>query len=1456
MPDLNPLVEPSIDGDGRYILGTIAYYTLVVGDTTYYFYQTDGHPGDQFDGTGTELSYFDFDGRTVVRYTGPVEETGVTVINIPASYGDEDSPVTLTTLGVSGTDFIDSSANDDDIQILDWGNITLLEAASFSGIEDLVFVLNTAEHLVVSPAFNNCGDVAVTCNHSAGLPYGPNTEGGYTVTFIDDHVFNRITNEEWADDYSSAGFSVGCECGISVPVMNTVITRQSTGNNTLTITATGTVRIGEEEVEFSNVLENVPAYKVTMEGVNGFVLVPCKYNVNTRTFSNGASFTFEGIGASAATYDYSTATGWTDGIHSYTNTETVTIYADTHYYPTYSTSWSGVNEALAAAAEPEAEHEITITLHGNMTPSPGDRYLYVPAGVSATIDLNGFTINRDLILATVDGYVIKVDGTLTLLNGTVTGGKNTGNGGGIYVGSGGYLHLFYTEITLNSAVNGGGIFLEEDGGNAVMFRGAITENYASYYGGGVYVAPGADFTMTTEVTDLMTDVPISSLDGDMAIIENNVAGINGGGVYIRIDGTSYFNGRSQVVNNTLGTSGGEFNNIAPEIPDSATSADVIAKILEGMIIIGLAIGGAALLGLAIKGAAAVTAGAIVVALIAAAVIGTAYIIYLILDSGSKRDSSTPGGQDTDQRDRGTCNHPNRSASWNWKADYSQADCAMVCTVCGNIAHSNCVPVSVVDTSTKVTTYTATVQDPEQRTYTDSRVVQPYTLTIRNDDASYTGIKEQEILVPHGKDINGGNATVQYTLEIPDEWKHLITDYKYPNKWVCEQDSSKEYQVTHEYLEPVEIDVDDQHNIYTLKWYIAHEVKYEAGADDVTGSMAPHERVFIEHEKSYTLKDCGWSREGYVFDGWEVSIKGVKEKHDPGYKIEKVVDDVTITATWKSKWSIFQEKMTDGAALTLTDYLVATADDIQLHSDGGTVVTIDLGGLAIDRNCSSEKIDSGYSIEVKGDLSLTHGTITGGSVPGGCGGIVVINGGILRISGYLNIKNNTDGNVYLADDSSLVISDTLDEETRIGITMETPGVFTSGLSGKGSVENFISDDPRYVVGLTDEGEACLMAKISYDIGDPDASGTVPEDELVAIGSTYTLPVCTFTAPEGKQFKHWEISEGNTAPFTKNEYESFTVTQNTTIKAVWDDADEPDFGFHSVLLSGQLGVVYYMELPGSISTYDDSYMVFTVNGEDQTFRMSDVTKTYTDKTTGIKYYAFICYISSVQMAEDITSVFHYGDDKTISKIYSLDRYKQYVLAHKSDYKEEEVALVEAIADFGHYVQPVLAAQNHWDYGVKYKTMDFVNGIGSPDFDKVLDSVVPYAINTDTHMSGNNIYFALNLQSETTIGVFLETNADAETEVTATVDGNAAAVTRSGNYYRVKIEGIPAHRLGENHTVVFYVDGDKVTTTTVNALSYVHTILSAPGNTFDNDYKLRQMVTAIYYYYEATVNYRALH
>lgn len=171
-----------------------------------------------------------------------------------------------------------------------------------------------------------------------------------------------------------------------------------------------------------------------------------------------------------------------------------------------------------------------ITLLKDITPTTASGVSWpIVCDWTCTLDLNGHTIDRELITDTSDGQVIVVSGTgdLTIKDssagadgtggtGKITGGYDSGNG--------------------QNYAMGGGIYVES--GSLTLESGNISKNKAVGDGGGVYVDSSGMFTMTG------------------GSITGNTAGSNGGGVYV--DGTFFVSGSLTITGNTVG---GKANNV-------------------------------------------------------------------------------------------------------------------------------------------------------------------------------------------------------------------------------------------------------------------------------------------------------------------------------------------------------------------------------------------------------------------------------------------------------------------------------------------------------------------------------------------------------------------------------------------------------------------------------------------------------------------------------------------------------------------------------------------------------------------------------------------------------------------------------------------------------------------------------------------------------------------------------
>ena len=131
----------------------------------------------------------------------------------------------------------------------------------------------------------------------------------------------------------------------------------------------------------------------------------------------------------------------------------------------------------------------TITLDKNYTAESGDTASTVPSGKELTIDLNGFTLDRNLSAAAEDGRVIVNSGNSTIKDsssaqtGTVTGAYYNGDGGAILNNKTATLNIKGGIFTGNTGNHGGVVY---NMGTMNMTEGSMHGNTANGNGGAVY----------------------------------------------------------------------------------------------------------------------------------------------------------------------------------------------------------------------------------------------------------------------------------------------------------------------------------------------------------------------------------------------------------------------------------------------------------------------------------------------------------------------------------------------------------------------------------------------------------------------------------------------------------------------------------------------------------------------------------------------------------------------------------------------------------------------------------------------------------------------------------------------------------------------------------------------------------------------------------------------------------
>ena len=304
-----------------------------------------------------------------------------------------------------------------------------------------------------------------------------------------------------------------------------------------------------------------------------------------------------------------------------------------------------------------------------------------------------------------------------------------------------------------------------------------------------------------------------------------------------------------------------------------------------------------------------------------------------------------------------------------------------------------------------------------------------------------------------------------------------------------------------------------------------------------------------------------------------------------------------------------------------------------------------------------------------------------------------------------------------------------------------------------------------------------------------------------------------------------------------------------------AGKPEFKTQNLVLSGQIGVNFFLDLDGlTEEERSASYMEFSISGKGATTTTDPFDANHMNASR--KYYGFTCYVRSIQMADTITATFHYGNGKTISKTYSVEEYFGVFDEHASENPAKTVALVHSIADYGHYMQIYLASVNGFSIGTDYAELSR-HYTDSYDYADILSKVEAHAI--ARALEGSKVEkanYRLQLGSETTLDVFLKTtDGSAPTNVTVMISeqvtGNTTTTSvtpekQADGRYLVTVPNISAHKLGDVISISGSAGG--FFTVDVSPLSFVRDVL-----THETAAESRAGLSSLYAYYAAAVAYK---
>ena len=195
-------------------------------------------------------------------------------------------------------------------------------------------------------------------------------------------------------------------------------------------------------------------------------------------------------------------------------------------------------------------------------------------------------------------------------------------------------------------------------------------------------------------------------------------------------------------------------------------------------------------------------------------------------------------------------------------------------------------------------------------------------------------------------------------------------------------------------------------------------------------------------------------------------------------------------------------LVDGAKalLTMSDNAEISKNKAGNNHYGGGVYIMAVGAFTMDGGTiSGNTAYGGGGVGLyTGTVTMNGGTITGNNVTYRGGGVYVVGGTdrTFQVSGGATVTGNklggafedgvltggTANNVYL--DTNMTITVTGELTGELGVSMDTPGVFTDTAAENtawNDVSHFTSDSASYLTGLDNDGQAKLLASSFSDDG---------------------------------------------------------------------------------------------------------------------------------------------------------------------------------------------------------------------------------------------------------------------------------------------------------------------------------------------------------------------------------------
>lgn len=467
-----------------------------------------------------------------------------------------------------------------------------------------------------------------------------------------------------------------------------------------------------------------------------------------------------------------------------------------------------------------------------------------------------------------------------------------------------------------------------------------------------------------------------------------------------------------------------------------------------------------------------------------------------------------------------------------------------------------------------------------------------------------------------------------------------------------------------------------------------------------------------------------------------------------------------------------------------------------------------------------------------------------------------------VMNYVHVTKPANKDMFLIDrdtvyewknDTTLALIEqppVVETKTYKKVTTLTAGknyLIASGDSGEVFLLNHVDDTISKVSAVVENGKITLNdATCEWVVGGtPDSSFTLANNNAYLVGNGTNLHVQA--AANNWVWTGTELGDGNNGYFHlryfNDKFVSTAYEQGSKVFFFEEYEPEPEFVGHSLVLTDQIGVRFYMDLSClSAEEIANSSLTFELN------QMEDLTIPASDATVEDGKYVFTCPTNSLQMADTITATFTYREDKEVVDEYSVKAYIEYVVGNTSEFQQTVVDLAKAIADYGQYAQAYLKDAHGFTVGEGGKYAEMTGYKAAADLDIAGAAAATEQYKAIPVLDGSQVEkLQLKLSLDTKTALSIRAKVPAGVTVTGTAffvdtdfefDENAVA----------KVTGIRASLLDDDA----YINGNAGGRFggTACALSYANAVLSSTSASTLQ----KNAMAALYNYYAAVLAYRS--